>query len=114
MAVGVALGLLLGKPIGILLATWLAVRSGLAERPGGASWPRVVGVSIVAGIGFTVALFIASLAYPSSPALLDQAKLGILAGSAAAGLIGFLVLRLLPRPDEVDVPDTAPPATREA
>ena len=98
VVLGVALGLLLGKPIGILLATWIAVRLGLAERPGGATWTRVAGVSVVAGIGFTVALFIAALAYPDSPALLDQAKLGILSGSAAAGIAGMLLLWLIPRP----------------
>jgi Na+:H+ antiporter, NhaA family len=98
VVLGVALGLLLGKPIGILLATWIAVRLGLAERPGGATWIRVAGVSVVAGIGFTVALFIAALAYPNSPALLDQAKLGILSGSAAAGIAGMLLLWLIPRP----------------
>jgi Na+:H+ antiporter, NhaA family len=98
VALGVALGLLLGKPIGILLATWVAVRLGLARRPGGAEWSRVGGVAVVAGIGFTVALFIASLAYPTDQALLDQAKLGILAASAAAGSLGVLFLRLIPPP----------------
>jgi NhaA family Na+:H+ antiporter len=98
VALGVALGLVAGKPIGILLTTYLAVRSGLARRPGEASWARVAGVSIVGGIGFTVALFIAALAFPDHPDLLDQAKLGILTGSATAALLGLLVLGLVPKP----------------
>jgi NhaA family Na+:H+ antiporter len=98
VALGVGLGLLLGKPIGIMLATFIGVRLGLAPRPGDASWMRVAGVSIIGGIGFTVALFIASLAYPAHPVLLDQAKLGILCGSALAGVAGMTVLLIIPRP----------------
>lgn len=94
---GVALGtfaaLVIGKQAGIFLFTLAAVRGGLARVPGGASWPKVLGVSVVAGIGFTVALFIAGLAYPGAPALLDEARLGILAGSLASGLLGAAVLR---------------------
>jgi NhaA family Na+:H+ antiporter len=96
VALGVGLGLLLGKPIGILAATWLAVRLRLSPAPGGASWPRIAGVAVVGGIGFTVALFIAGLAYPAQADLLDQAKAGILLGSAAAGIAGVLWLRLCP------------------
>ncbi len=94
VALGVGLGLLLGKPIGILLATWVAVRLRLSPAPGGASWLRIAGVAVVGGIGFTVALFIAALAYPEQAGLLDQAKAGILLGSAAAGTVGVLLLRL--------------------
>ncbi len=93
VAVGAALGLAVGKPLGIALATALAVKTGLAERPGQASWARLVGVSVVAGIGFTVALFIADLAYPTAPDLLAEAKVGILAGSAIAGVVGASLLR---------------------
>jgi len=96
VTVGVGLGLLVGKPIGILATTWLAVRLRLSSVPGGAPWLAVTGVSIVAGIGFTVALFIAALAYPGQAGLLDQAKAGILLGSAAAGTLGMIVLRLSP------------------
>jgi NhaA family Na+:H+ antiporter len=96
VALGVALGLLLGKPIGILGATWLAVRLRLSPAPAGASWLRVAGVAVVGGIGFTVALFIAGLAYPAQAELLDQAKAGIVLGSAAAGTAGMLLLRLCP------------------
>lgn len=93
VATGVAVALLAGKPIGIVAFTLAAVRSGVAAMPGGASVPKVLGVAIVAGIGFTVALFVAALAYPADRALLDQAKLGVLAGSLLAGVLGAAVLR---------------------
>jgi NhaA family Na+:H+ antiporter len=94
LALGAALGLLAGKPLGIFAFTAVALRLRLAPVPGGASLLQVMGVSIVAGIGFTVALFIATLAFEDAPARLEQAKLGVLAGSLAAGLAGFLLLRL--------------------
>jgi NhaA family Na+:H+ antiporter len=93
VALGVMLGLLLGKPAGIMAATFIAVKAGIAERPGGAGWTNILGVTIVAGIGFTVALFIAALAYPGQAAMLDQAKVGVLVGSLLAGLAGVAVLR---------------------
>jgi NhaA family Na+:H+ antiporter len=70
--------------------------------PGNASLVKLVGVSTVAGIGFTVALFIAGLAYPGHPELLDQAKVGILAGSLISGIVGSVILRLT-RPVGADV-----------
>jgi NhaA family Na+:H+ antiporter len=92
VSLGVAAGLVLGKPLGITLASLLAVRSGLATLPRGVSWPQIVGVSMVGGIGFTVSLFISDLAFTATP-LADEAKIGILAGSALMGAAGFLVLR---------------------
>jgi Na+:H+ antiporter, NhaA family len=89
--------LVLGKPLGIFGFTWVAVKLGLGKIPGGASTAKLFGVSVVAGIGFTVALFIASLAFPGDAALLDQAKLGILAGSFVAGMGGAILLLLTPR-----------------
>jgi NhaA family Na+:H+ antiporter len=97
VALGVFLGLALGKPIGIMGATVLAVKIGLADRPGSAGWTAILGVSVVAGIGFTVALFIAALAYPEGSGLLAQAKLGILVGSFLAGLAGVVIVRLATR-----------------
>lgn len=93
VTLGTAVGLALGKPIGILGATALAVRLGVAQRPANAGWMRILGVSTVAGIGFTVALFIGALAYPGHPELLNEAKLGILLGSAVAGIAGMAILR---------------------
>ncbi len=90
---GTVLGLVLGKPIGITLFAWAATRMGFAALPSGASWRAVVGISFVAGIGFTMSIFIASLAFPESAALLDSAKVGILAASLVAGLAGWVLLR---------------------
>jgi len=98
---GVALGLVLGKPLGVLGLSWVAVRLGLATLPGGVRWMEVLIVGVVAGIGFTMALFIASLAFPPGP-LAEVAKLGILCASAVAAVAGLLLGRFLLSP-------TAPP-----
>jgi len=92
ITVGTALGLLVGKQLGIFTFTALAVLLRFAPLPGGASWTKLLGVCTIGGIGFTVALFIATLGF-SDPRLLAQAKLGIVLGSAAAALIGILILR---------------------
>lgn len=97
VSVGVFLGLVLGKPLGITLVAWLTVVAGFAVLPRGATWLGLAGVGMVAGIGFTVALFIAGLAFPD-PALLDEAKVGVLAASVVAALAGLGFLHLvLPR-----------------
>ncbi|HEX2217810.1 MAG TPA: Na+/H+ antiporter NhaA [Gemmatimonadales bacterium] len=93
ISLGIMLGLVLGKPLGITLLAWLAVRLGLADRPAGASWLAVHAVSWLAGIGFTMSLFIAGLAFASEGPLL-AAKVGVLGGSLAAGLVGAVLLRL--------------------
>jgi Na+:H+ antiporter, NhaA family len=93
ISLGAALGLFLGKQLGIFLFTLVAVRLGLAPMPGGASRGKLYGVAVIAGIGFTVALFIAGLAFPE-PSVLDHAKIGILLGSLASGVVGFLIIRL--------------------
>jgi NhaA family Na+:H+ antiporter len=86
-----ALGLVIGKPLGITGAAWLAVRAGWAALPDGADWPQVIGVAALGGIGFTMSLFIAALAFGEST-LLDAAKVGVLAGSLVAGSLGALLL----------------------
>ena len=91
ISLGAALGLFVGKQLGIFTFTFTAVKLGLAPVPGSSSWLKLYGVSAVAGIGFTVALFIAGLAFPE-PSLLDRAKIGILLGSLASGILGSLVL----------------------
>jgi len=96
VAVGTGVALFAGKLVGIFAFTAAAVKAGLAPLPGGASWGKLAGVSLVAGIGFTVALFIAGLAFPADAVLLDEAKVGILAGSLVAGVAGALVLRATP------------------
>ena len=92
VSVGVVAGLVIGKQIGITFSSWLAVRSGLAALPPGISWRQIYGVSWLGGIGFTMSLFIASLAFGES-ALLTSAKLGVLTASLIAGIIGWILLR---------------------
>ncbi|MGB0385669.1 MAG: Na+/H+ antiporter NhaA [Ardenticatenaceae bacterium] len=90
IVLGVALGLLIGKPVGILAASWLAVRFGIASLPSGVSWTHMTGVAILAGIGFTMSLFIASLGLPAE--LLAGAKIGILSASLLSAIIGLALL----------------------
>lgn len=92
VTLGVILGLVLGKPIGIMAASWLAVRSGAAVLPAGVTWQAVLGVSFLAGIGFTMSLFVATLAFGEGSPLLDSAKIGILGASAVAALLGWILL----------------------
>ncbi len=92
--VGVIAGLVLGKPLGIILACSLAVRVGLASRPRGVTLRGLTVVGVVAGIGFTMAIFIAGLAFPD-PRMLAAAKLAVLIASAGAGVLALLVGRLL-------------------
>jgi NhaA family Na+:H+ antiporter len=98
LPLGIALGLLLGKQIGILGAIWTARRFRLAQPPAGASWVQLWGMALLCGIGFTMSLFIAQLGFPASPALVDEAKLGVLAGSLLSAMLGYLVLRIAARP----------------
>ena len=91
--VAVVLGLFLGKQIGILGGVYLAESTGFARRPGGVSWRQVYGVALVAGIGFTMSLFIGGLAFSRDPAAADAVRVGVLAGSALSGAAGYLVLR---------------------
>ena len=99
VATAVGLGLLVGKPIGIVFFSWLAVKIGLARLPEGINWGAITGGGFLAGIGFTMAIFIASLALED--ALLDAAKVGILGGSALAGIAGVILLILfLPKPSQ--------------
>jgi NhaA family Na+:H+ antiporter len=90
---GIILGLVVGKPVGITLFAWLAVRSGLAALPGSVTWRAIRGVSLLGGIGFTMSLFVAGLAFPGAPQLNADAKIGIFVASLVAGITGFLVLR---------------------
>lgn len=93
---GIALGLFIGKQIGVFGFAWLAIRVGLADLPARATWLQLYGVSLLCGIGFTMSLFIGLLAFPVSPMLQDQTKIGVLAGSLVAGALGWLILRLAP------------------
>jgi NhaA family Na+:H+ antiporter len=92
LSVGVMAGLVIGKQVGVTLFAWLAVRSGLAALPDSMTWRQVYGASWLAGIGFTMSLFIASLAFGDST-LLSTAKVGILTASLTAGIGGWIILR---------------------
>jgi len=96
LPLAITAGLVMGKQAGIFLAIAIAERLGFASRPEGASWPQVWGASILCGIGFTMSLFIGALAFPYDPELVEEAKLGVLAGSLVSAVLGFAVLRLTP------------------
>ena len=91
MAIGIFLGLLVGKPLGVCAAVFIAVRLRIADLPEDTSVRAIVGLGALAGIGFTVSLFISDLAF-SDAGLVAEAKLGILAASVMAGIVGTLVL----------------------
>lgn len=94
LSAGVVSGLVVGKPLGITLACWLAVKTRLAQLPAGINLYDIAAIGLLCGIGFTMAVFIASLAYEQSTVLLlTEAKLGILIGSAISAILGYLVLR---------------------
>jgi NhaA family Na+:H+ antiporter len=102
VGLGVALGLVIGKPVGIVLSTWAAVKLGIGQLPEGTSYRQIVGAGFLAGIGFTMSLFIANLAFKDG-GMLQLAKYGILGGSLVSGIVGFLMLRAAGKP--VAVPD---------
>jgi NhaA family Na+:H+ antiporter len=92
---GIAAGLFLGKQLGVFLICWLVIRSGIARMPQGANWGSLYGVSALCGVGFTMSLFVGSLAFESSGTdmhtVFDE-RLGIIVGSLASGILGYLVL----------------------
>jgi NhaA family Na+:H+ antiporter len=103
LPLGVALGQLIGKQLGVFTAIWAMVRSGFAPMPGGASWRHVHGAALLCGIGFTMSLFITALAFPADPAKVDAAKIGILSGSLLSALAGWAMLRFAkPLPSDAD------------
>ncbi|MFO7671811.1 MAG: Na+/H+ antiporter NhaA [Bacteroidales bacterium] len=89
----IALSLVAGKLLGISLFSWLGVKTGVAELPSGIRFGQIIGVALLAGVGFTMSIFVANLAFFDQQMLLDSSKVGILAGSLFAGLAGFLFLR---------------------
>ncbi|MCH2110018.1 MAG: Na+/H+ antiporter NhaA [Polyangiaceae bacterium] len=91
LALGVVFGLFIGKQLGITLSTWLAVKLKVADLPANVSWYQIHGTSILGGIGFTMSLFISGLAFVE-PAFIEEAKVGILAGSLVSGIVGYLFL----------------------
>ena len=96
--VGIAAGLFIGNPVGIFGLSWLAIKMGIAELPKGASWLQLFGVSLLCGIGFTMSLFISSLAFEmGGPDIKVDDRLGILLGSVLSGIFGYTLLRYTSR-----------------
>jgi NhaA family Na+:H+ antiporter len=89
---GIALGLFIGKPLGVVAFVFLGKTLSLVELPKGATWPQLIGVAVLAGVGFTMSLFIGTLAFGEEQIM--RIRLGVLAGSFASALIGYLILRL--------------------
>ena len=89
---GIVTGLLLGKPLGIFGFSWLAARLRLVQLPTGVSWQQVLGLSFICGIGFTMSLFIGALGFAEAPVLAEQAKMGVILGSALSGVVGVVLL----------------------
>lgn len=107
LAWAVVLGLVVGKLAGVVLGTWLALRLPTSTFVGGVRWGQLTGIGAVAGIGFTIALFVTGLAFPD-PALQSQAKIGILAGSATAALLALAVFRFLGARGALCLPEDGP------
>lgn len=101
LTLGIGLGLLAGKLLGVFGAAAIAIRLGLAAMPFRATWLHLIGIALLCGIGFTMSLFIGLLAFAGQEALQQAVKIGILGGSLLAGLLGWLVLRLAPPPQAV-------------
>jgi NhaA family Na+:H+ antiporter len=97
LPLGIAAGLFVGKQLGIFGAVWACVKLGIARPFRGATWLQTWAVSMLCGIGFTMSLFIGSLAFSHDPGLVEEAKLGILGGSLLSALGGYLILRLAPQ-----------------
>jgi len=105
LPLGIAAGLFFGKQIGIFGSVWLAVKLGFAGKLRGATWLQIYGTAMLCGIGFTMSLFIGALAFPGNFLLIEEAKIGVLMGSFASAIVGFLVLRFAPlhrRHDEIE------------
>ena len=93
ISLGIFFGLLIGKPMGVLFICFCLIQSKIVRLPAGVTWPQLIGVSCLAGIGFTIAIFVTTLSF-DKPALLNVAKLAIISASLLAGVIGYSVLRL--------------------
>ncbi len=110
VTIGVIVGLFLGKQIGVTLFSWLSIRLGLAEMPSGTTWSQFYGVSLLAGIGFTMSLFVSNLAFTEA-AMIDSAKLGILLASTIAGVAGWIMLSRSANAEQaLEAPATLEPA----
>ncbi|MEP5937084.1 MAG: Na+/H+ antiporter NhaA [Erythrobacter sp.] len=105
LPIAIAAGLVVGKQLGIFSAVFVAVKTGFAQPPDKASWMEIYGISVLCGIGFTMSLFIGGLAFPGNQLLIDEAKIGILMGSAISAIMGYTVLRLTTKHPEEECDD---------
>ncbi|HWV31555.1 MAG TPA: Na+/H+ antiporter NhaA [Dyadobacter sp.] len=92
LGLGIILGLVVGKPLGISLLSWLTVKLGISSMPSRAGWAHIIGVGMLGGIGFTMSVFIALLSFPGEALILAEAKFSILTGSILSGVLGYLML----------------------
>lgn len=102
---GIIAGLFVGKPVGIFLFTWFAVKTGIADKPEGTNWAQILGIAWLAGIGFTMSLFIGMLAFPD-PQYAADIRLGVLTGSILSAFAGFIILLLSSAPPEPEAAQT--------
>lgn len=107
VGLGIVLGLVVGKPVGIFLFSLIAVKAGLGKLPESTTWPMIGGLGAVAGIGFTVSLFIAQLSFPGAEAITEEAKIAILVASVLAAAVGVLLLLAVGRGQSEDADDPA-------
>jgi NhaA family Na+:H+ antiporter len=106
VTLAILVGLVLGKGIGISIFAWLALKTGIARLPEGVHFNHIIGIGFLAGVGFTMSLFISALAFSGQPALIEQAKLGILLGSLIAGIVGTVILLFVSK-KEMQLSNTA-------
>jgi NhaA family Na+:H+ antiporter len=107
LPMGIALGLFLGKQVGIFGTLWLIIRLGIAPRPAMISWFHLYAMSVLCGIGFTMSLFIGGLAYADTPALMDATKVGVIGGSVLSALVGTVLMRRATSRQGSDIPVVA-------
>jgi NhaA family Na+:H+ antiporter len=100
-SVGIAAGLIAGKPLGVMFLCGVAVASGICRLPSDLKWSHIIGAGLLGGIGFTMSIFITNLAFSGNPQTINASKMAILLASLTAGIFGFLWLRLLGKPATV-------------
>jgi NhaA family Na+:H+ antiporter len=105
LPLGIAAGLIVGKQIGVFAMTWLGISTGIAKRPDGASWGQIYGASLLAGVGFTMSLFIGTLAF-EGPDFAAAVRIGVLSGSLVCAILGFVTMRWAPGPTGAGAPAT--------
>ncbi|WP_138381287.1 Na+/H+ antiporter NhaA [Luteithermobacter gelatinilyticus] len=107
VSLGIAAGLFLGKQIGVMGFSWLAVKFGMAHLPEGSSWSQIYGISLLTGIGFTMSLFIGSLAFETGPDFSSELRIGVIIGSVLSALCGYAVLYFTKRREAAGTPEIA-------